>query len=365
MSPMQFEISSRAEARSRTAVECGRMTIRVGVVGFGYWGPNLVRNLSSSEHFDLAAIADRSDAPRAKAARAYPGVQVMADGRELIGRADVDAVAIATPVASHFELAAAALDAGKHVLLEKPMCASVAEAEELVARAARARRVLMVNHTFLFTNAVQTMARIVRDGELGKICYFDSMRVNLGLFQPDVNCLWDLAPHDLSIIDHIFGGEVTAIDISGYCHVNPTLPDMVYMTTHYRDKVVAHFNLSWMSPVKVRRFAVGGTEKMLIWDDLDQDQKIRIYNSGIHFYSEDERATIIPQYRIGDIYSPRVLQNEALAGVVEHFARVIRDEERSIMDGAKGLAVVRVLENAQRQLDKNLADIRARQGPAK
>jgi predicted dehydrogenase len=338
------------------------MTIRVGVVGFGYWGPNLVRNFSTSEHFDLVAIADRGSAPQAKAMKAYPGVRIIDDGSELINRPDVDAVAIATPVASHFELAVAALDSGKHVLLEKPMCTSVAEAEELVARAAKIGRVLMVNHTFLFTNAVQTMARLVREGALGKICYFDSMRVNLGLFQPDVNCLWDLAPHDLSIIDHIFGGEMTSIDITGYCHVNPALPDMVYMTIHYRDRVVAHFNLSWMSPVKVRRFAVGGTEKMLIWDDLDQDQKIRIYNSGIHFYSEDERATIIPEYRIGDIYSPRVLHNEALAGVVEHFARVIHGTQPSIMDGMRGLGVVRVLEDAQRRLDRNLADVRAGQG---
>jgi predicted dehydrogenase len=288
----------------------------------------------------------------------------MEDGSELIARSDIDAVAIATPVASHFELARDAFNARKHVLVEKPLCAAVAEAEALVSQAERMQRVLMVNHTFLFTGAVQTITRLIREGQLGRICYFDSMRVNLGLFQPDINCLWDLAPHDLSIINHMFEGEVAAIDVTGYCHVNPMLPDVVYMTLHYRNKVVAHFNLSWMSPVKVRRFAVGGTEKMLIWDDLDQDQKIRIYNSGIHFQREDDRPTIIPDYRIGDIYSPRVLRHEALVGVVDHFAAVIHSKDRSIMDGTHGLGVVRILEEAQKLLDKNLAKIRMQQESA-
>jgi predicted dehydrogenase len=340
------------------------MKIRLGVVGFGYWGPNLVRNFSNSEHFDLVAIADLDAALRAKAAKAYPGADIAKDAGELIGRPDIEAIAIATPVASHYRLAVDALKSGKHTLVEKPMCASVAEAKELIEVADKMRRVLMVNHTFLFTGAVREIVRLLRANELGKICYFDSMRVNLGLFQPDVNCLWDLAPHDLSIINHVYGGDVTGIDISGYCHVNPSLPDMVYMTLHYHDNVVAHFNMSWMSPVKVRRFAVGGTEKMLIWDDLDHDQKIKIYNSGIHFYPEADRSTIIPEYRIGDIYSPRILHSEALAGVVEHFAQVIAGQTESIMDGRRGLDIVRILEDAQRQLDRNLADIRRRQGKA-
>jgi predicted dehydrogenase len=338
------------------------MKIRVGVVGFGYWGPNLVRNFSNSERFDLVAIADRNAALRAKAGKAYPGTDIAEDASELIGRPDIQAVVIATPVASHYRLAFDALKSGKHVLVEKPMCASVAEAKELVEVADKAQRVLMVNHTFLFTGAVKEIIRLLKTKELGKICYFDSMRVNLGLFQPDVNCLWDLAPHDLSIINHVYGGEVADIDISGYCHVNPSLPDMVYMTLHYQDNVVAHFNLSWMSPVKVRRFAVGGTEKMLIWDDLDQDQKIKIYNSGIHFYPEADRSTIIPEYRIGDIYSPRIQQSEALTGVVDHFAQVIAGQTVSIMDGRRGLHIVRILEDAQRRLDRSLADIRQRQG---
>jgi predicted dehydrogenase len=220
----------------------------------------------------------------------------------------------------------------------------------------------MVDHTFLFTGAVRTIRDVANSGALGKICYFDSMRVNLGLFQPDVNCLWDLAPHDLSVIDYVLQDEIVAVEASGYCHVNRNMPDMVYLTLHYASDAIAHFNLSWMSPVKVRRFAVGGTRQMLIWDDLDQDQKIRIYNTGIEFHPASERATIIPEYRIGDIYSPRVPQREALAGVVEHFSNVICGRERSIMDGECALKVVRVLEQAQQRLEASLAAVAARRG---
>jgi predicted dehydrogenase len=333
--------------------------IRIGVVGYGYWGPNLVRNFVSSGRFDVVAVADSRPAALESVARIHPTVATVKDAQQILRRADIDAVAIATPVASHFPIARDALQCGKHVLVEKPLSSSVAEGEELITLAEQMNRVLMVDHTFLFTGAVQTIRKLVTRGDLGKICYFDSMRVNLGLFQPDVNCLWDLAPHDLSIVDHLIDEEVVAINISGYCHVNPTLVDMVYLTLHYARDVVAHFNLSWMSPVKVRRIAIGGTDRMLIWDDLDHDQKIRIYNSGIEFHSEDERATVIPDYRIGDVLSPRVPRHEALAGVVDHFANVIQGKERSIMDGRRGLKVVRVLADAQRSLDQHLREMQA------
>jgi predicted dehydrogenase len=332
--------------------------IRIGVAGFGYWGPRLVRNLITSGRFEVVAVADSRLVARDSAKRSYPSMAVLEDALEILEFDGVDAIAIATPVSSHFSVAREALIMGKHVLVEKPLCTLVEEGEELIALAARARRVLMVDHTFLFTGSVQTMRRVVERGELGRICYFDSMRVNLGLFQPDVNCLWDLAPHDLSVINHLLDDEIIGIDISGYCHVNPALPDMVYLTLHYAQDVVAHFNLSWMSPVKVRRFAIGGTDRMLIWDDLDQDQKIRIYNSGIEFRPEVERATIIPDYRIGDILSPRVSRHEPLAGVVDHFANVICGKEISIMDGTSGLKIVRVLTDAQRILDRNLQEVR-------
>lgn len=336
------------------------MTINIGVAGYGYWGPNLVRNFASTPGANVSAVADPRDAARKMVQSAYPAVQTFDDPLEMIARGNIDAVVIATPVSTHYPLAAAALSAGKHVLVEKPLCQSVAEAEDLIKHAERAGCVLMVDHTFLFTGAVQAISGIVGKGDLGKVCYFDSTRVNLGLFQPDVNCLWDLAPHDLSIIDHLMGDEISSVDATGYCHVDPNRPDMVYLTVHYAKNLVAHFNLSWMSPVKIRRFTIGGTGKMLIWDDLDQEQKIKIYDHGINFQPQDQRSAIIPEYRIGDIYSPKVSRREALAGVADHFLKVIRNETPSIMDGSKGLKVVRVLEEAQKQLTNGLRAVEAR-----
>ncbi len=333
------------------------MTLRIGVAGYGYWGPNLVRNFAATPGIDVVGVADLREAAREKVKATYPAIATFEDPSELMKLPDVDAVVIATPVATHHQLAALALDHGKHVLVEKPIARTSAEAEDLVARAKKADRVLMVDHTFLFTGAVQSIAKIARSGDLGRICYFDSMRVNLGLFQPDVNCLWDLAPHDLSIIDYLVDDEIVDLEVSGYCHVDPKRPDMVFLTLHLANNAVAHFNMSWMSPVKVRRFTIGGTSKMLIWDDLDQDQKIKIYDHGIDFQPEDQRSAIIPEYRIGDIYSPRVSRTEALAGVAGHFAGVIAGKETSKMDGEKGLKVVRILELADERLKTSLASL--------
>jgi predicted dehydrogenase len=326
---------------------------KIGLIGLGYWGTRLFRNFSTSGDFELAAVSDLSEA-RTAAALPQLGNGRIASALEIIEDKDIDAVAIATPVATHFDFARRAILAGKHVLVEKPMCATVAEAEELVALAKRQGVVLMVDHTFLFTGAVQRIAETVRAGDLGRICYYDSIRVNLGLFQPDVNVLWDLAPHDLSIIDHLIDEEPVQIEVSGYCHVNRNMPDIVYLTLHYASAIIAHLNLSWMSPVKVRRIAIGGTSKMIVWDDLNNEEKVKVFNSGIQVQSEDQRQVIIPGYRIGDIYSPRLANREALAGVIEHFARVIDGKEASIMSGDHGLRIVRILEASQRVLDKNL-----------
>lgn len=333
------------------------MVIRVGVIGYGYWGPNLLRNLLAQPAFSVTALADRRPDARARGGRSAPGLRLLEDAEDILALPDLDAVVIASPVATHFKFARQALLSGKHVLVEKPMCSTVAESEELVAIAEKAGLTLMVDHTFLFTGAVQTITKTIQDGRLGKICYFDSMRVNLGLFQTDVNCLWDLAPHDLSIINHLMDDKLIGIDATGYSHVNPSLPDMVYMTLHYAGDVVAHFNLSWMSPMKVRRFVIGGTKQMLMWDDLDQDQKIRIYDSGVEFQPQDQRSVIVPDYRIGDIYSPRIPRMEALAGVANHFANVIQGKEASIMDGRAGLKVVHVLEQAQHSLTQKLTQL--------
>lgn len=338
--------------------------IRVGIIGCGYWGPNLLRNFSMNPAFRVVAVAERKAEIRSKLSMAYPAVLMLEDAAELIARQDIDAVVIATPLMTHFPLARDALNSGKHVLVEKPLAGSTEEAEALIELARRKNLTLMVDHTFLFTGAVQRIEETVRSGKLGRVCYFDSMRANLGLFQPDVNCLWDLAPHDLSVINRLVDEDVVDIEASGYCHVNPRLPDMVYLTLHFASNTIAHLNLSWMSPVKIRRFTIGGTSQMLVWDDLNQDQKIQIYDSGIEFHAEDERATIIPDYRIGDVYSPRVSRQEALAGVVGHFADVIQAKATSIMSGEEGARIVRILEQAQKRLDASFDQLALRRPAA-
>ena len=295
-----------------------------------------------------------SDARREALRKVFPG-RITASADDIFDDNAIDAVAIATPVGTHFDFAKRAILAGKHVFIEKPMCASVAQAEELVELAKRQGVVLMVDHTYLFTGAVQRIAEIVRSGELGRMCYYDSMRVNLGLFQPDVDVLWDLAPHDLSILDYLIDEEPIRFEVSGYCHVNQHLPDIVYLTLHYASPIVAHLNLSWMSPIKVRRTAIGGTAKMIVWDDLDREETVKVYNSGIQIQAQDQRQVIIPDYRIGDIYSPRISNREALGSVIEHFAAVINRETESIMSGERGLRIVRILESSRKILNESLS----------
>ena len=327
--------------------------IRVGAAGYGYWGPNLVRNFIASRQFEVVAVAEPSAAAREALTRRYPGVLALADASELMARQDIDAVAIATPVATHYDLAANALKRGKHVLVEKPLCMSVEEGNDLIALAKRQGCVLLVDHVFVFHNAVRKLKELIRHS-IGKVSYYDSLRVNLGLFQPDVNVLWDLAPHDFAIMNYLFDEDPEHVEATGYCHVNSHLPDIAYVTAHYKSHMIAHLNLSWMSPVKVRRIAVGGSKQMIVWDDLNLEERIKIYNSGIEFRPESERLAIVPSYRIGDVSSPRIVQREALAAIVEEFARVITEKVESVIDGSQGVRVVRLLQWAQRALDRNL-----------
>lgn len=228
------------------------------------------------------------------------------------------------------------------------------QASDLVALAKRQGVVLLVDHVFVFHNAVRKLKELMQNESIGKVSYYDSLRVNLGLFQPDVNVLWDLAPHDFAIMNYLFHEEPEHVEATGYCHVNPHLPDIVYVTAHYRSHMIGHLNLSWMSPVKVRRIAVGGNKQMVVWDDLNLEERIKIYDSGVEFRPESERLAIVPSYRIGDISSPRIAQREALAAVVEEFARVIHEKTDSIIDGAQGVRVVRMLERTQAALDRSL-----------
>ncbi len=334
--------------------------IRIGIVGYGYWGPNLVRNFAISPHFQMTALAEPREDRRERALAQFPYLRLYDAAEEMIAAPDLDAVAIASPVGTHFALAEQALRTGKHVLVEKPLASTVAEAEELAALAAHQGLTLLVDHTFLFTGAVQTIRQLYRDGELGRISYYDSIRVNLGLFQPDVNVLWDLGPHDLSIMDFVLDEEPVYIEASGYCHVNPDVPDIAYLTLHFASDAVAHFNLSWMSPVKVRRIAIGGLKRMLVWNDLDNVEKIKLYNSGIEFHRDRERRIVLPEYRMGDIFSPRVSSREALSGVVEHFYEVIAGKPDSIISAERGIRVLRIMERAQAELDRSLRTARER-----
>jgi len=329
--------------------------IKTGLIGYGYWGTNLFRNLMANPLFDLVMVAEQGEARREAVGKLFGSGRVTASAEELLDDLAIEAVFIATPVATHFPLALRAINAGKHVFVEKPICSSSAEAEKLVEAAEAKGVTLMVDHTFLFTGAVQWIGDTVRRGELGKLCYYDSTRINLGLFQPDTNVLWDLAPHDLSILDYLLDEEPVRISASGYCHLNRGLPDICYLTLHYPSDVVAHLNLSWMSPTKVRRIALGGTSKMMVWDDLNPEERIKVFNSGIQIQPEDQRDVIVPGYRIGDITSPRIPNKEALVGVLNHFAGVIAGKEASIMDGRRALRIVRTLEMAQKVLDVELA----------
>ena len=331
--------------------------MRIGLCGLGYWGKNLFRTLSGNPNIELAAVADAKVETRDKLAISHPDLKLFADAMDLIADPDIDAVVIATPVAFHYAQAKAALDRGKHVLVEKPMCRTSAEADDLIARAKLHGLTLMTDHTFLFHPAVLKLGELVRSGALGQISYFDSQRINLGLFQPDVNVLWDLAPHDLSIIDYLFGEEPIHIEASGYCHVNPGSPDIAYLTFHYPNSMVAHLNLSWMSPVKVRRIAVGGSDKMVVWDDLNRDEPLKIYDSGITAQPRQDREIILPSYRIGEVTSPRLDGNEPLVDVIEHFRRVILGQETARSDGDMGRRVLRTLERAQAALDLSLSKV--------
>src|SRR5262249_26719274 len=311
----------------------------------------------------IAAVSDPLAECRDKARRLSGQLSLFADAHELIDSGTCDAVAIATPVATHYELASHALRKHMHALVEKPLCARTDEAADLVAHEAREGVALLVDHVFVFHNAVRELKRLAASNALGTVSYYDSLRVNLGLFQPDVNVLWDLAPHDFSILNYLFEEEPAHLEATGYCHVNDHLPDIVYVTAHYASRMIAHLNLSWMSPVKVRRIAVGGSKQMVVWDDLNLEERIKIYNSGIEFRPESER--LVPSYRIGDISSPRILNREALGGVVEEFARAITERSMSIIDGREGLRVVGMLEQAQTAIQSAFHEIAKQRGRSK
>lgn len=327
--------------------------INFGVIGYGYWGPNLVRNLAEAKGARVVAVSDLRAERRALVERRFPGVRTTADGHEIATAADIDAVVIATPVSTHFELALAALEAGKHVLVEKPMTQTAEQSLRLIEVAERTGRVLMVDHTFIYTGAVRKLAEMVKGGDLGEVYYYDSARVNLGLFQHDVDVLWDLAVHDLSIMDHLLDAEPVAVSANGISHVPGSPENIAYLTLFYDCNTISHINVNWLAPVKVRRTLIGGSSKMVVYDDLEPSEKIKVYDKGITVTGNTSRESIYEMligYRTGDMWCPKLDGREALAIEIDHFVDCIETGARPVTDGALGLRVVRQLEAASRSM---------------
>jgi len=328
-------------------------TTSIGVIGCGYWGPNLLRNFAENEAGQLRWICDVDEGRLASMSRRYPFAQTAGDYRKLLDDPELDAVAVVTPVATHYEIARACLQAGKHVLMEKPLTATIAEAEELIELADRQGLTLMVDHTFVYTGAVRKMKEIVSSGDLGDLLYFDSIRINLGLFQRDINVLWDLAPHDLSIMDFLIDREPLMLSALGSCHIESGIENIAYLVLLFPDQFIAHFHFNWLAPVKIRRTLLAGRSKMILYDDIDPTEKVRVYDKGVTANRVGDREAAyqtLVSYRTGDVWAPKLDSTEALRYVVAEFLDSIREGRKPLTDGAAGLRIVRLLTAAQQSI---------------
>ena len=325
-------------------------TLRIGVIGYGYWGPNIVRNFHGQDRSRVVAVCDKSAKSLDRVRHTFPDVRTTNDSKEILTSPDIDAIAVVTPVWTHFDLAKTALENGKHVFVEKPFTVNAAQAEELIELAERKNLKIMVDHTFLFTGAVKRMKQMIDDGTLGQLYYYDSTRVNLGLFQHDVNVLWDLAPHDLSIMDYLIKEKPTAVVATGERHLN-SVADIAFMTLYYPNNMIGHINVNWLSPVTVRTTLIGGEKKMLVWNDLEADEKLKLYDKGVQM-TGDGVYDLLVSYRAGDMWAPRVEQVEALKMEAAYFVDCVMNNKTPFNDGVAGLHVVRMLEAADRSLQE-------------
>jgi len=325
--------------------------LRIGVIGYGYWGPNVVRNFSIASGSQVTMVCDMNQQSLKKVKKTYPQVRVTTDCGDLIKDPKVDAVAIATPVFTHYEFAKMALVEGKSVFVEKPFTYTNAQGEELIRLAEKKRLKIMVDHTFLYTGAVKKIKQLVEDNVLGNLFYFDSMRVNLGLFQHDVNVVWDLAPHDISIMDYILEEKPLAVVATGAGHFGRGLEDIAYLTFFYNHNVIAHINVNWLSPVKVRTTLIGGQKKMLVWNDLEPDEKLKIYDKGVQVRTKEGKYNLLVDYRSGDMWAPKVEQTEALKLMAESFVDYIENGVAVVNDGIAGLKIVKMLTAANKSLN--------------
>jgi predicted dehydrogenase len=327
----------------------GTTMLNVGVVGYGYWGPNIVRNFSSIDGARVVALSDQNEAALAKAKKTYPGLEVSTDPEVLLTSPTIDAIAVVTPVFTHYDLARRALENGKHIFVEKPFTSTSDQAERLVEFAAQKNLKIMVDHTFLFTGAVKKIKELIDQGAFGKLYYYDSTRVNLGLFQHDVNVVWDLAPHDFSVMNYLIEEKPLALSATGEIHYNG-FEDVAYVTVYCEKNVIAHFNVNWLSPVKVRTTLLGGDKKMLLWNDLEADEKLKIYDKGVDVRSKESVYDLLVSYRTGDVWIPKVDQIEALKQEANYFVDCVENNRTPINDGEAGLQIVRMLEAASESI---------------
>lgn len=330
----------------------------IGLIGFGYWGPNLARNFSHNPNMRLNAICDFSESRREVAQNFYPNADILSDTKSIFDNNDIDAVSIATPVSTHYELAKQALLAGKHVWLEKPITETVSQAEELIELAQKINKVLFVDHTFVYTGAVRKMKEIIESNELGDIVYFDSTRINLGLFQQDIDVIWDLAPHDLSIMDYLIPLKKLSVSATGLDYNGNGLNPKSMLTIYMENNVVANINVSWLSPVKIRQTLIGGSKKMILYDDTHPDEKVKVYDKGVDIYdTKEDIYRLNVQYRVGDMHVPKLESHEALALEAEHFADCILKGDTPLTSGVSGLEVLKILAASNESMKRQGAPV--------
>jgi predicted dehydrogenase len=324
--------------------------INLGVIGYGYWGPNVARNFNNCGDAKLVTICDLNEKRLKLAKSTFPFIRGSSNPKDLLNSNDIQAVAIVTPVFSHYELAKVALENGKHIFIEKPFTANAKQAEELINLAHKKGLIIMVDHTFLFTGAVRKIKEIIDSQALGSLFFYDSTRVNLGLFQHDINVVWDLAPHDFSIMNYLLNENPVAISAQGTEHFGTGLEDVAYIAAHFDNGFIAHFHCNWLSPVKIRKTLISGDKKMLVWDDLESDEKIKIYDRGVEFKNGEGIDKLLVSYRSGDMYSPRIPNTEALQLEAQYFLECIEKSIEPFNNGEAGLKVVRMLEATDKSI---------------
>ena len=328
--------------------------LRIAIIGCGYWGQNLMRNFSELADVEVTAVCDFNLNALARTKRRYPAVELKQDFQQLLSDSRIHAVVIATPVSTHYPFARQALRAGKHVLVEKPLATSTQQVLDLMELADQHNRTLMVDHTFIYTGAVRRMRSAIDSGEIGDLLYFDSVRISLGLVQNDINVIWDLAPHDFSIMDHLCAKDPVAVSATGAKHLGCPFENVAYVTAHFEDRMIAHFHVNWLAPVKVRKTLVGGTRRMMVYDDMEAAAKVRIYDKGITIdHDPEHRERLLAGYRNGDMVAPDLDTKEALRVMACEFVDSITQKRLPISDGYSGYRVVRLLEAAQKSMMTN------------